>query len=361
MVKPPSSLFSTSLVLLTVITGTTACTQQPAIQSEATDQSQESSPWEAISQLPTSLESHKMVALGDFVYVIGGWNETKGVHAEVFFAPLTPEGTLGDWQEATAAMPLKLQHHEVITHNNGIYVLGGDNGFWEGSSVSDRIFRAVPDSQGNILEWTDVGQLPEPLTIHAATTIGDQVYILGGSRTFRPGNTPVIDSIFTSTITPDGAFNAFQPLTPFPTPIGWVTATAIERRIFAISGNTQFSPARLAEQVWATDVAPDGQLSPFETIGTTVPRRRHATVLVDRTLVVIAGGGAKGALSTVEAAEVDAQGNLSPWTELAPLPETLYAHAAFARNGYIYVSGGFLRYGSNDTSRQVFRLPFKVN
>lgn len=254
---------------------------------------------------------------------------------------------------------MKLQHHEIVIHNNALYVLGGDNGFWDGSSVSDRIFRAVPNDQGDITEWTDVGQLPEPLTTHAVTMIDDQVYILGGSRTFRPGDTNVIDSIFTATISPEGDFGPFQKLAPFPTAIGWVTATAIDRRIFAISGNTQFSPARLAESVWVADVAPDYQLSSFEAVSTTIPRRRHTTVLVDRTLVVIAGGGADGALATVEAAAVDPQGNLASWTELPPLPETLYAHAAFAHDGDIYVSGGFLRYGSNDTSRKIFKLPFR--
>ena len=360
MVKSPPSLLSIGLVLLTLITTPTACRLQPDAQPEVVAQAQQNSQWEEVGQLPTSLESHKMVALGQFVYVLGGWNEPQGVHSEVFFTRLTA-GAWDDWRETTAAMPLKLQHHEVITHNNALYVLGGDNGFWDNSRVSDRIFRAVPNSQGDITEWTEVGQLPQPLTIHAVTTIDDQVYILGGSRTFRPGETTVIDAVFTATITPDGEFGAFQRLAPFPTPIGWLTATTIDRRIFAISGSIQFSPTRLTESVWAAEVNPDYQLSAFESIGTTVARQRHATVLVDRTLVVIAGGGANGVLATVETAEVDSQGNLTAWRALTPLPQALYAHAAFARDGYIYVSGGFLRYGSNDTSRKVFRLPFRSN
>ncbi|MEM9906681.1 MAG: hypothetical protein AAF921_16815 [Cyanobacteria bacterium P01_D01_bin.44] len=79
---------------------------------------------------------------------------------------------------------------------------------------------------------------------------------------------------------------------------------------------------------------------------------------LDQTLVLIAGGGPKQVLSRVDAVEIDEQGNLTNWTELSPLPEPRYAHAAFAHDGYIYVSGGFVRYGSNETSRQVFRLPF---
>ncbi|MEO1350640.1 MAG: 4-oxalocrotonate tautomerase [Cyanobacteria bacterium J06635_15] len=348
-------LLSTGLALITV---TTACTPQQNSQQEAIGQTQQNPQWEAFGQLPISLESHQMVALGDFVYVLGGWNEPNGVHPEVYFTPLTPEQALNNWQETTAPLPIRLQHHAVLVHGDALYVLGGDNGFWEGSEVSDRIFRAVPGAQGDISEWVEVGQLPAPLTIHAVTALDDQVYIMGGSNTFRPGTT-VVDTVFTATIAPDGTFGEFQPLAAFPTPIGWMTATTIDRRIFAISGKVEFRPTRLTENVWVAEADSDNQLSSFEPRSTVIARQRHATVLLDRTLVVIAGGGTDGVISTVEAATVDLNGNLEPWTALAPLPEARYAHAAFARDGYIYVSGGFLRYGSNDTSRDIFRLPFR--
>lgn len=348
----PSLLFM-GCMLTPVTVGLTACS---ALRGLPSAQPAETSPWELVGQLPVPLESHKMVVLGDFVYVIGGWNETKGIHAEVFFTPFTPERPLDRWQETTP-LPLKLQHHEVILHNGAIYVLGGDNGFWDGSRVSDRIFRAVPTADGEIEQWVEVGQLPAPLTTHAATLIDDQLYIIGGSPTFRPDETPVVDTVYTAALSPAGTVGPFETLPPFPTPIGWTTATAIDQKIFAISGNTQFAPAQFADNVWVADHQPDSSLSTFTAIDTILPRRRHATVLIDRTLVVIAGGGAKGALATVTAASVEDDGTLSAWTELPPLPETRYAHAAFVEGKNIYVSGGFLRYGSNETSRKIFRLP----
>ena len=346
------------VALLSVMLFTTACTALPDVAlrpGQAAGQSQQDSAWEEVGQLPLPLESHQMVKLGDFVYVLGGWNETKGPYAEVYFARLKPEPALSDWQKTTVAMPLRLQHHAVIVHNDALYVVGGDNGFWEKSKVSDRIFRAIPDAQGDISDWVEVGKLPEPLTIHGVTMIEDRVYVIGGSQTFRPGST-VSDSIFTTKISAEGEFGEFEKLASFPNPIGWLTATAVDGRIFAISGKEQFSPTRLAEHVWGAEVGADGQLSPFEAISKVVPRERHTTVLLDRTLVVIAGGGAKRVLSSVEAGEVDGDGNIANWMELSPLPEPRYAHTAFAHDGDIYVSGGFVRYGSNETSRKVFRL-----
>ncbi|MBT9312799.1 4-oxalocrotonate tautomerase [Leptothoe kymatousa TAU-MAC 1615] len=298
------------------------------------------------------------MVLGDFVYVIGGWNETKGIHRDVFFAAFTPEGPLGDWQPTTAPLPLKLQHHTVTIHKGAFYVMGGDNGYWDGSEVTDRILRAVPNEQGDITAWQDVGKLPEPLTIHAVTTLDNQLYVIGGSNTFRPDNTTVMDQVFTATINDDGSVGEFQPLASFPTTVGWVTATTVDNRIFAIAGTQQFRPSQLLDQVWAADILPDNTLSPFEPVNTITARQRHATVLVDRTLVAIAGGSSSGVLSRVDAATVDSDGNLGSWEELAPLPESRYAHGAFVHNGHIYVSGGFIKYGSNETSTTIFRLPW---
>ncbi|MDJ0708350.1 MAG: 4-oxalocrotonate tautomerase [Leptolyngbyaceae cyanobacterium MO_188.B28] len=362
MIKRLPSCLTVGLALLTVMATATACNSLPdSLQNNAQGQGakhlQTVSDWKEAGELPLPLESHQMVVLGDFVYLLGGWNETRGPYADVYFTPLTPARTLDNWQATSAPMPLRLQHHAVVVHNDALYVLGGDNGFWDNSTVSDRIFRAIRNTQGDITDWVEVGKLPQPLTIHAVTLIGDQVYVLGGSNTFRPG-TQVVDTIFTAPILPDGVFGEFQSLTSFPTSIGWLTATAVGNQIIVISGKVEFSPTRLTETVWAADVNTDNQLSPFESVAVTTPRERHATVLVDRTLVVIAGGGANGALAMVEAAEVDPEGNLIAWMKLPPLPEPRYAHAAFAHDGYIYVSGGFLRYGSNETSRQVYRLPF---
>ncbi|MEM7797407.1 MAG: 4-oxalocrotonate tautomerase [Cyanobacteria bacterium P01_C01_bin.118] len=319
--------------------------------------SQTQTEWQEVGQLPTPLESHQMRVLGDFVYVIGGWNQTKGIHEDVFFAPLTSESTFGDWEPATAPLPLKLQHHTVTIHDNAFYVMGGDNGFWDGSEVTNRILRAVPNDQGDITAWQDVGELPEPLTIHAVTSLDNQLYVIGGSNTFRPGNTPVIDKVFTATIAEDGTVGEFQQLAPFPTPIGWVTATTVDNRIFAVSGTAQFRPSQLLDKVWAADILPNNTLSSFEPVEDITARQRHATVLVDRTLVAIAGG-ANQVLTTVEAAVVDDQGNLGDWTDLSPLPEARYAHAAFVHDDHIYVSGGFIKYGSNETSTKIFRLPW---
>ncbi|MEL7316596.1 MAG: 4-oxalocrotonate tautomerase [Cyanobacteria bacterium J06559_3] len=353
MIKPFASVLSSGIALLAVIT-TAACSPHDTTLPNASQQTQ-SSVWELVGQLPLALESHQTVVLNGFVYVLGGWNDTRGPYAEVFFAPMTPAGTLENWQESSAALPSRLQHHAVITHNNAIYVLGGDNGFWEGSTVSDRVLRAVPTPEGDITEWEEVGQLPIPLTVHAVTIIDDQLYVMGGSPTFRPGLT-FEDTVFTATLADNGEVEAFEPLTAFPTKIGWLTAVAVDQRIVALSGKTQFRPTQLTETVWVAETQADRSLSPFEPVSAIVPRQRHTTVLVDRTLVVIAGGGDQQVLTSVEAADIDEQGNLTSWQALPPLPEPGYAHAAFTHEGDIYVSGGFVRYGSNETSPDIFRL-----
>ncbi len=325
-------------------------------KTQSEQESQQQSQWQEVGKLPLPLESHQMIALGDFVYVLGGWNDTRGPYSDVFFTPLTAKGTLNNWQPTKVKMPLRLQHHAVITYDNAIYVLGGDNGFGENLPVSDRIFRAVPNNQGDITEWVDVGKLPQPLTIHSVSVIDDRLYVFGGSSTFAP-NTKMLNTVYTATILPTGKISSWQELDPLPTAMGWMTTTAIGRHIFTVSGKTQFSPSQLTETISRTATLLNGSISNLKPVGKTTPRERHATVKVNRTLVVIGGGGEKGVLADVEAIAIDEKGNLAERQALSPLPEPRYAHAALAHDGYIYVSGGFKRYGSNETSQKIFRLP----
>ncbi|MEM6839338.1 MAG: 4-oxalocrotonate tautomerase [Cyanobacteria bacterium P01_C01_bin.120] len=354
MIKPSASIFASGVALLATIT-TVACGFQSTSEQDS-QQGISTSGWELVGQLPRPLESHQTVVLNDIVYLLGGWNDTRGPYAEVFFAPLSPAGDLADWQATAADLPLRLQHHVAIAYEDALYVIGGDTGFFEGSTVSDRIFRAVPTENGDITEWVEVGQLPVPLTIHAATLIGNQLYVIGGNQTFQPGTT-VGDTVFTAGITEAGKVEDFASLTAFPTAIGWLTAIALDQHIFGFSGRTRFSPRQLTETVWAADVQDDRSLSAFEPVSAVTPRQRHTTVLVNRTVVVIAGGGEEQVLTSVEAADIDSQGNLEPWRNLPALPEPRYAHAAFVYQDDIYVSGGFIRYGSNETSPDIFRLP----
>ena len=354
MVSSATSVLAWGTALLVAVS-TAACTSFGNSPPSISESDPEASAWELVGQLPLPLESHQTVVLDDIVYLLGGWNDTRGPYAEVFFAPLTPAGTLDDWQPASASLPLRLQHHVTVVHNGALYVIGGDTGFFEGSTVTDRIWRAVPTTTGDLKEWVAVGQLPVPLTIHAVTMVDNQLYVIGGNQTFQPGTT-MGDTVFTATIADDGTLGTFELLTAFPTEIGWLTAISLDQHIIGISGRTQFSPMQLVDTVWRAEVQPERSLSSFMPVSTVTPRQRHTSVLVDRTIVVIAGGGSEQVLTAVEAADIDEQGDLTDWRSLSPLPGPRYAHAAFTYAGDIYVSGGFVRYGSNETSADIFRL-----
>ena len=312
--------------------------------------------WQEVGQLPRPLESHATVVVGDRLYILGGWNETGGAHAEVFYAPLADGRVVGDWQQTSAALPLRLQHHQAIARDGALYVLGGDNGFGPNGRVSDRIFRAIPAATGDIRSWEELGRLPAARTIHAVTIAGDRLYVFGGSDTFR-ADTTLQATVWAAAIAPDGSLGEFATLSPLPRPVGWLTATTVGQQVIAIAGRTSFQPWELTGEVWRASVAePQATTLDFAAAGTTTARERHATVRLENTLVTIGGGTKQSPLATVAATTVTPEGTLTPWIALEPLPQMRYAHAALAHEGHILVSGGFLRYGSNETSRQIFGL-----
>jgi len=337
---------------------TLACTivAIAATSSSKTCSAGASGRWQEVGQLPIPLESHAMVVMGDRIYIIGGWNESGGAHADVFFAPLANGRIAGDWQQTAAALPLQLQHHQAIARNGALYVLGGDNGFGPNGRVSDRIFRAIPDANGDIHTWEEIGRLPEPRTIHAVTVAGDRLYVLGGSKTFQ-ADTVLEDTAWVAPIKPDGRLGEFVSLPPLPRPVGWLTATTVRQQIVAIAGRTSFQPWELSGEIWQATLTESttGTLD-FTEVGTTISRERHATVQLGNALAIVGGGTKQEPLTTVTVTTLTPEGTLTPWVTLEPLPQQRYAHAALAHAGNIIVSGGFLRYGSNETSRQVFSL-----
>ncbi|NET32767.1 MAG: 4-oxalocrotonate tautomerase [Cyanothece sp. SIO1E1] len=311
--------------------------------------------WLETSPLPVAFESHAMVALGDFLYVIGGWNESGGARTQVYVASLRAEGSVGDWQETKAPLPKPLQHHTAIAHNNTIYVFGGDNGF--GGTVSDSVFQAIPAANGDITEWTEVARLPASLTLHGMTRVGDRVYLMGGVPRFDAAQADPLDTIYMAELGALSEPEPFQTTTPLPVATAWLAAASTANQIYAVGGRLSLAANQLSNQVWVANVMANGQLSAFRNAGAIEPRARHTATVIDGNLLATGGGGASAVLDTVPAASLDDNGQLLGWTPLVALPEPRYGHAALVHNGYFYLSGGFSQYSSFKARQTVFVAP----
>jgi hypothetical protein len=130
--------------------------------------------------LPAGRSEHQAVVVRDRVYVLGGWERLPNLSLvrseKVWHAPLTKTGTLGGLQE-TAPLPQPVSHHAAVSVGNDIYSVGGSGG-----GTGDETWIARPDAvSGAIPAWqTSVHRLPEPRNSHALVNRRGVLVLTGG-------------------------------------------------------------------------------------------------------------------------------------------------------------------------------------
>lgn len=171
--------------------------------------------WKKGPELATARFHAASVAVGSFVYTIGGLagdgtDNTPSVEVAKFDA-----GELGAWKETTP-LPDKRSHHAVFTHDQRVYVAGGLSGDPAGANVgySDVIAASV-NADGSLSEWKTVGSLPDALATHSAAVLGDSVFLVGGviGSGFAAMNTA---GVWRAKIAKDGSLGSFEPELDLP-------------------------------------------------------------------------------------------------------------------------------------------------
>jgi len=131
--------------------------------------------WTTGAPIPTIRAETSATELDDRIYVAGGmisdWVATNAL--EVY-------DTASDiWRQA-APMPLPIHHAGVAAANGRIYVTGGYDDM-------GKMVRAEPDnSRAWVYDpqtdtWSSIADLPAPRAGHAMVTVGDKLYLVGGT------------------------------------------------------------------------------------------------------------------------------------------------------------------------------------
>jgi hypothetical protein len=108
-------------------------------------------PWAETAALPVSLRSPVVVATDDHVFLIGGCadtasatgcNDGANASADVFAAPVLPDGGLGEWRKVSTVPDASIDRGATI-YDGRIYVVGG----------ADRVWTALIEYGGALGEW----------------------------------------------------------------------------------------------------------------------------------------------------------------------------------------------------------------
>jgi hypothetical protein len=188
------------------------------------------------------------------------------------------------------------------------------------------------------IRWTEGPPLPQGRDHHAVFSAraggADYLYVAGGtdySRAFMDA--------WRLRVTPAGPAGAWERMRDLPAAVMGHSVAAAPGLLVLTGG--QIAGGRRIADVYTARLMQDGTIGGWQQ-GPPLPRPtfHHPALYHDGWIYVVGGQGERMSESSVFASRVGADGLLSEWVELTPLPRPRSHHAGFIQDGAIYVVGG---------------------
>ncbi len=224
-------------------------------------------------------------AIGDhnYVYIVGGYDGTQAL-SEVYYGEIdSATGFINDWKK-TQALPRVLYHHDVVVHQDRLWMLGGRNE----TEVFDRVYSAPFLSDGKIGEWIEEPRLPTSLyRISAAVIAQDStgmgnIYVFGGVHSDHYQSQNYRGMLNTPTLTPSATVvpPTATPIPPTATPTLTATSTPLPTATATATATATPTPTPGLATLFLHN-QPDSRLAPGDLVTYTILYQNGAIVLDD--------------------------------------------------------------------------------
>lgn len=296
--------------------------------------------WTSKADIPggstTSIREHGAVAIGDKIYVTGGYLPNvflgpPGAYAWEYDEPSDTWTALTDLPAARAA-------HGCDTISGKVYVAGGE----DASSAKNTLYEYDP----SLDTWTSKATMPAARTNAAGVAVGSTLYMIGGASTITGS---ALTSLYAWTS------NSWTTLTSLPAARQSAGAVAVGTDIYVFGGND--SGGSPTDTVWIydtlTDTWDDTSLGPMpvadELFGMAVRRDTDVYVCGGIASGFDTGGSADYDKSTLRVYDT----LTDTWTDMGdPLPVFRWVVTNAGTPSYFYVIAGW---SGNETTNTLYR------
>jgi N-acetylneuraminic acid mutarotase len=307
------------LTLFAILSGCDDKTNNGGDDSAATDDTSTPPPpplpthWETLPSMENPRNGLGCAAIGEDVYAIAGY----GFAADPFRRDLEVLSG-GKWTTKTE-MSTARDYFVTAPRSDGSFVVIG--GF--SKSMVNQLLRYDPPSDA----WDSVGLVTNRVSLAGGSISGDRAVISGGSYNW---DDPVTDTEIIDLTTGESTTGA-----PAPDPFVYAASATIGDKLYVVGGSTNVFELGTMDELRVYDAVSDSwaQLAPFPG----GPIDGHAMAALYDHLFVI-GGYADGAhvLSTVWRYDVATD----TWEAADPLPNGVADACAVAVGDHIVVVGG---------------------
>jgi len=286
--------------------------------------------------LPDELYMASAVTYNGYVYIMDGVDNTGDLNANVYYAKLNSDGSVGTWNTSANTIPYPLYGASTVVYNGYVYLFGGD---FSGANF-DKVFYAKLNSDGTVGAWnTSTNVLPQAAGWSTAVTHNGYVYVMGGyGNPTGPPFTPIaLDTVYYAKLNTDGTVGAWN-TSVNALPQGVVNTTSVIQNGYAyvMGGGDENFTAQSA--VYYAKLNTDGTVGAWNTSVNALPQALNgATSFTANGSVYVTGGGS----ADVVYAKLNGDGTVGVWAATAnALPQGLVNPSAVTANGFVYVLGG---------------------
>lgn len=153
--------------------------------------------WQTLNPMPAGRSFGSVTIVGDRIYYAGGFNGSTRF-ADIFYADINPDGTLGTWTTSSISLPYVLQGFGMVSSGNYIFIIGG-----ESNNISQsNVYSSLVNPDGSLNPWQATENLPQPLYRSSYIKDGDRLIAVGGQN----GPT-VLDKVYYTEINNDGTIS----------------------------------------------------------------------------------------------------------------------------------------------------------
>ena len=285
-------------------------------------------------------------ATASHVYIIGGMDNDNRYVAQVEYAPIHADGSLGAWQFTTPLGEPRFYLAAVIA-SNYLYAIGGANGQrGQNNLPSATVERAAIRSDGSLGPWQCVSYLTTPRRGLQAAVYRNHIYAIGGY------DGVFLKSVERADINPDGSLSDWH-LDPERSVVDRYihSAANLGDKLYLLGGHEQNPETVSYGDVEMTRINSDGSLQPWEIQKTVLktPRFIAAAFAMNHFIYMLGGHDGRNRLRSVEMAPLDEQGHVGPWSFTTPLHDERSATALAVHGDRVFVFGGMGADGALDT------------
>ncbi|MEV3142321.1 kelch repeat-containing protein [Paenibacillus larvae] len=169
--------------------------------------------WAAGADMPTARDDLTSSAVGDKIYVIGGFDGSFLSNLEIYDTAVWSTG---------ASMPTARSDLTSSAVGDKIYVIGG----WDGNSHLSKL--EIYDTTTNT--WATGANMPTARRLLTSSAVGDKIYVIGGVLGGYVGNYLSKLEIYDTTT------NTWTSGKDMPTARGFLTSSAVGDKIYVIGG-----------------------------------------------------------------------------------------------------------------------------